>query len=343
MANILIDAGHPAHVHLFRNAARRWQAQGHQVLFTALDREMIIYLLDQYQLPYKVTYKRRKGKLALVAELIIRTCVTFWIARRFKADLFVSFGNPTVGLPAKLLGKPYIALTDTEHATEQHALFKPLATVIATPSVFSVDMGPHQLRYAGYHELAYLHPAEFTPDPAVLASIGLTPDEPYFVVRFVAWGATHDVGQKGFSLAQKKDLLQMLSARGRVLLSVEGDYHPDFAPYITHFPPEQIHHFLAFATMYIGEGGTMASEAAVLGVPSVFVNTLSLGYCLDLRDNYEMLYWYTTGEQALEKITDLLQVPDLRRIWTERRQKLLADKIDMTPWLVDLGNKLLSS
>ena len=144
MAKILIDLGHPAHVHLFRNAARDWMAQGHTVLFSALDREIIIYLLDQYHLPYQVTYRRRRGKLALLVELVWRTWVTNRIARQFGADLLVSFGNPTVGLPARLLGKPYLALTDTEHATEQHALFKPFATVIATPSVFNRDLGPKQ-------------------------------------------------------------------------------------------------------------------------------------------------------------------------------------------------------
>ena len=103
MANILIDVGHPAHVHLFRNAARRWEAEGHRILFSALDREMILYLLDRFKLPYQVTYKRRKGKLALYVELVIRSLLTFKIARQFQADLFVSFGNPTVGLPAKLI------------------------------------------------------------------------------------------------------------------------------------------------------------------------------------------------------------------------------------------------
>ncbi|MBZ0277176.1 MAG: DUF354 domain-containing protein, partial [Anaerolineae bacterium] len=188
MPSILIDVGHPAHVHLFRNAAWKWQQQGHNVLFTALDREVVVNLLDAYQLPFRVTCRRRKGKLALVRELLQRTLTTYRIALSFKPDLFISIGNPTVGLPARLMGKPYIALTDTEHATEQHLLFKPLATVIATPSVFTLDMGPKQIRYPAYHELAYLHPDEFTPDPTVLKSLGLTPDDRFFIVRFVAWG-----------------------------------------------------------------------------------------------------------------------------------------------------------
>lgn len=341
MAHILIDIGHPAHVHLFRGAARDWQAVGHRVLFTALDREMIVYLLDQYHLPYTIIYKRRRGKLALLVELVFRTLATWREARRFQADLLVSMGSPTVGLPARLLGKPYLALTDTEHATEQHALFKPFATLVATPSVFNRDLGPKQVRYAGYHELAYLHPDEFTPDPAVLESLGLTPGDRFFIVRFVAWGATHDIGERGFSLDDKRELLRYLSTQGRVLLSVEGKVDPEFQPFVTPFPPEQIHHLLAFATLYIGEGGTMLTEAAVLGTPALFVSSLRAGNWDDLRDNYDLLYFYDSGQAAIDKTRELLALPDLKQQWLEKRARLLADKINPTPWLVELGNHLL--
>ena len=341
MSNILIDLGHPAHVHLFRNAAKLWMQQGHKVLFSALDREMILYLLDYYQLPYQITYKRRKGKLALLIELVFRTFATYQIARKFKADLLVSFGNPTVGVPARLLRKPYLALTDTDHATEQHALFKPFATVIATPTPFTRDLGSKQLRYAGMHELAYLHPNQFMPDPAVLESVGLTLDETYFIVRFVAWGATHDVGHHGFSNQEKHQLLRELSQQGRVLLSVEGDVDPEFASLVTNFPPENIHHLLAFASIYIGEGGTMASEAAILGTPSIFVSTLWAGVWDDLRDHYGLLFCAKSGAEALEETRKYLTRPNLRAEWKQRQAKLLAEKIDPSPWLVELGNTLI--
>lgn len=344
MANILIDAGHPAHVHLFRGAAREWSRAGHNILFTALDREIILDLLRIYKLPYRVTYKRRKGKLALLAELPLRALSTYRIARDFRADLFVSFGNPTVGLPAKLMGKPYIALTDTEHAVEQHALFKPFATVIATPDVFTRDLGAKQARYAGFHELAYLHPDEFTPDPHELDSLGLKPGDPFFVVRFVAWGASHDIGEHGFSAEDKRELLRELSKVGRVLLSVESDaIDAEFAPLVTTFPPEKVHHLLAFATLYIGEGGTMLTEAALLGTPALFVSTLRAGNWDHLRDKYGLLYFYDTGREALDKARQLLATPDLKAVWAERRAKMLADKINPTPWLVQLGERLLEN
>jgi predicted glycosyltransferase len=343
MSNILIDVGHPAHVHLFRNAARDWSSAGNTVLFTALDREIILELLDIYKLPYQVTYKRRKGKLALLLELVVRTLSTYRIAREFRADLFVSFGNPTVGLPARLMGKPYIALTDTEHAIEQHALFKPLATVIPTPDVFTLNMGPKQVRYAGFHELMYLHPDEFTPDPRQLDSLDLKPEDRFFVVRFVSWEATHDIGETGFSANDKETLLRELSARGRVLLSVEsGDIDPEFRPLVTTFAPEKAHHLLAFASLYIGEGGTMLTEAALLGTPAIFVSTLRAGNWEHLRDKYDLLYFYDTGSEGLAKAIELLEMPYLKTVWAERRRKMLLDKIDPTPWLVKLGNSLMN-
>jgi predicted glycosyltransferase len=343
VARVIFDVGHPAHVHLFRRAAHAMQAQGHDILFTALDREIILHLLDQFGLPYEVTYKRRKGRFAMLAELLLRTLATLRIARRFRADLLLSFGNPTVGLPAWLLRKPYIALTDTEHATEQHRLFKPFATLIATPDVFTVDMGPKQVRYNGYHELAFLHPDVFTPDPTHMQPLGLKPGDPFFIVRFVAWRATHDVGQRGFSLEQKHALLGELARHGKVLLSVEGDVDPEFLPYVTHFPPEVIHHLLAYATLYVGEGASMASEAAVLGTPSVYVNTLMMGYIRDLQDTYSLLYRYTDGEPALAKVRELLATPDLKPVWAERRARMLREKINPTPRLVDLANALLQN
>jgi len=46
---ILIDMGHPAHVHSFRNAIREPEKQGHQVKVTVRDKD--VALRDAYGMP----------------------------------------------------------------------------------------------------------------------------------------------------------------------------------------------------------------------------------------------------------------------------------------------------
>ncbi|MBN2469942.1 MAG: hypothetical protein JXN59_04380, partial [Anaerolineae bacterium] len=185
-----------------------------------------------------------------------------------------------------------------------------------------------------------LHPDEFTPDAAVLNELGLG-DQPYFIVRFVSWGATHDVGEHGFTLNGKYELIKALSQHGRVLLSVEGEMPPEIRPFATPFPPEKIHDLLAFATMYVGEGGTMLTEAALLGTPAILVSSLRAGNWDDLGGNYDLLYVYSNEQEALVKVQELLAMPELKATWQKRRARLLQDKINPTPWLVNLGNRLI--
>ena len=341
MATILIDLCHPGDIHLFRPAGLIWQRQGHRVVYSSLDRESNAYLLEYYGLPHQIIWRRRPGKLGLLAELLLRPWPLLRLIRQVKADLVVSFGSMTVAFAAWLLGKPTITFTDTEHATEQHALFRPFSTLIATPDVYRGDFGAKHVRYPAYHELFYLHPDEFTPEWSELAPLGLTRDTPFFVVRFVAWGATHDVGARGLSLEEKRALLRMLSAKGRVLLSVEGALiDPESRTMVTTFPPEKVHHLLAFAQLYVGEGATMASEAAVLGTPAIYINTLTMGYVQD-EERYGLLHHCVSGREGLRKVDNLLATPDLKSHYALLRTRLLADKINPTPWLVDLGNRLL--
>ena len=60
------------------------------------------------------------------------------------------------------------------------------------------------------------------------------------------------------------------------------------------------------------------------------------------QDNYDLLFWFTDGGAALEKARELVAMPDLGAVFAARREKLLRDKIDVTPWLVDLVNRLLA-
>ena len=189
--------------------------------------------------------------------------------------------------------------------------------------------------YAGYHELAYLHPNRFTPDPAVLAEFGVSPGEPYSIVRFVSWQAVHDRRERGLSAKQKRHLVEVLQRRGRVLISSEGALTGDLAGLAARGPVEKIHHLIAHARLVVGESATMSSEAAVLGVPAVYIATTGRGYTDDQERRYGLVRHFTEDQydMALTAIEEILAAPPAT--WHDARQRLLAEKIDVTAWMTD--------
>jgi len=86
--NILIDIGHPAHIHLFKNFAWRMQEKGHKVLFTCRDRECILQLMKVYGFIYDNFGKHYSGILGKIFGLIKNEWQMLNTAIQFKPDLF---------------------------------------------------------------------------------------------------------------------------------------------------------------------------------------------------------------------------------------------------------------
>ena len=57
---ILFDIGHPAHVHLFRNAVNILEKKGHELKITARDKDIALDLLNNYGFSYEVIGTNKK-------------------------------------------------------------------------------------------------------------------------------------------------------------------------------------------------------------------------------------------------------------------------------------------
>jgi predicted glycosyltransferase len=93
---------------------------------------------------------------------------------------------------------------------------------------------------------------------------------------------------------------------------------------------------LAFARLYIGEGGSMAAEAAVLGVPAVFCNRLRVGYLVALEKQWGLAVNVDRLEQGLPRALELLAQDDLKNQWQQRRQIMLSQSDDVAGFMVRL-------
>ena len=334
---ILIDILHPAHVHFFKNFINIAQKKHHNILVTSREKEMTNYLLDIYGIDHVSISSISNSTLGLGKELLFRNLRFLKIANKFKPDVLLGIMGPTIAPIGKLTGTPSLVFYDTEHAKITNSWVYPLATKIVTPVCYNDNLGKKHVTYNGYHELAYLHPNYFKPDISVLNKLGLDEKERFAIIRFVSWGAGHDIGKQGISLETKKRIIKLLSKNMKVFISSEKQLPPDLERFKLSIPYEKIHDALYFAYLYFGEGGTMASEAALLGTPAIYANCLKLGYIQELETVYDMIYSYDNPNEGFNQIKNLLGSDvDLKKEWILKRKKLLKDKIDVTKFLVDL-------
>jgi len=335
--NVLIDINHPAHVHLLRNTYSMLVANGNNVIVTVKEIPSAVKLLDLYGIPYVNIGKKddalgKKGIDQLVYDWRLRRLVS-------KNKIDIGIGS-SINIPhvSKLSRMKSIILDDDDDEVEP--LFvkfgHPFADTILSPAD-TPRKSKHKIYVNAYHELAYLHPNCFTPDPSVLAEAGVKEGEPYFILRFNAFKAHHDIGVVGLTIENKRRLVQYLSSKGKVFITTERNIDDEFLPYQLKVSPENAHSLMYYATMFVGDSQTMTSEAAVLGTPAVKCNSFAgrLSVPNELEQRYGLCYSFLPNEEEVffDKIQKLVSMKDLKKEWQLRRQKMLSEKIDYAQFL----------
>ncbi|NLV57817.1 MAG: hypothetical protein GXY67_03520 [Clostridiales bacterium] len=336
---ILLTIDHPAWVHQFHHIVHTLESRGDQVKVVAIDRGGVGELLESYGIAYvRCATTTGKGVLQKALLLVWLSLEHTWQGLRFRPDVFIGRASPMQAFAAWVCRKPHLLYEDTEVSKFSLNLCKRLSTKILTPRTFLTDLGEKQERVDTYKELFYLHPSVFTPDKQVLREAGFEPDEPYIILRFSAWNASHDIGRRGLDVAGKEALVKRFKKYGRVYVSDEGTLPESLASYRLSTPYALIHHVLAFARLVYSEGATMASESVVLGTHAIYVNTLLSGTTQEMHRRFELLYPFQQGEdryqKAADKAEELLADPALEQKGREKRARLLKEKIDINDYFI---------
>lgn len=335
--NILIDIGHPAHVHLFRCLAKALSSQGHRLFYSVRDIPVAKRLMEHYgMIPYLDLGSKRDSLLGKAGTVVTQDLTLLRFARKNKIDLGLSSGL-VLGHVSKLARMEAFMFDDDDDVVEPLIVKygHPVSHVVFTPQSIKRKTS-HAIYYAGTHELSYLHPNRFTPDKSVLEKAGLKEGERFFIMRFVAMKGHHDVGQSGLSKEQKLRLVELLKPYGRVIITSERAAEPEFEPYRLPVPPEDIHSLMAYCSMFVGDSQTMTSEAAVLGVPALKCNTFAnrLSVPNMLEQQYGLCYAYSPEDfdKMCTHIKQLLAMEPqvLQSQWQHKRQLFLQEHIDVT-------------
>lgn len=341
---ILIDIGHPGHVHLLKNVAKNLEKDGHRVFYSVRDIPVAKRLMDTYGMPYYDLGKKSDSILGKAWTVIEQDVKLLWFVIKHKIDIGLSSGIALPHVSCLTTMKSFVFDDDDDEVEPFVVKYcHPFSDVVLSPSaLIGHRKNGKAVFYAGYHELAYLHPNVFSPDRSTLDRLGIKNGERYFVLRFVALKGHHDIGNKGLSFEQKMTLVNILKGYGRVIITAERQLEPELEPYRLAVPAEDMHSVLAFASLFIGDSQTMASEAAVLGVPSLRCNTFCgrISYLNEEEHQYNLTYAYTPDqfEKLIVKLKELLDTPAIKEELAFKRQKLLKDKIDVSAfftWFIE--------
>jgi predicted glycosyltransferase len=340
---ILFYLGHPAHFHLFKNVIINLSGKGNDVSVLIKKKDILEELLILSNIPYIniLPEGRNDSKAGIAAGMIKRDFRLLRFCINKRQDLMVGTSTE-IGHVGTLLKIPSLNINedDADVVPLYSRISYPWSTYIVSPSCCNNGKWENKsIKYEGYHELAYLHPDNFTPSREIVRKY-FSHDRPYFLIRFAKLTAHHDKGITGITDDLALKILDILRPFGEIYITSERVLDQNLEPYRLSINPLDIHHVMAFASLYIGDSQTMAAEAGVLGVPFIRYNDFvgRIGYLNELENKYRLGFGIKPDdtEELLRTISTLVNSPDLNDEWRKRRQKMLEDKINFADFLTRL-------
>jgi len=270
---VWVDLTNSPHVLVMRPVIRALEAQGATVRVTARDFAQTLELCERLGVEHEALGRHRGGKLAAKGlGLVSRSLALANWAKGRRFDAALGHGSNDVTVAAKLLGIPSATTFDYEWATAQHTVNCRLARRVVVPDAIPSERlarygaTPRKLRqYPGLKEEYYL--ADFTPDDAVLAELGLDAAQPLAVVRTPpAVSLYHRFEHPVFT-----QLLERLRDRAQtVVLPRTPEQREELTRAGGYLIPERAvdaQSLVFYADAVVSAGGTMNREAVALGTP----------------------------------------------------------------------------
>lgn len=334
----LIFLGHPAHFHLFKFMIPKLKSDGHEVVVLIRNKDILESLCKEANLDYTNVLPEQRGKS------IWSLALSYWrkyiriskIIRSYKPTLLLG-SEPSLVHLGKLFKIPSIIFSEDDVAIiPQFAkITYPFVDTILSPQSCNAQKWEYKkIGYNSFHKMAYLHPSVFKPNQEEVKELG----ESYFILRFAQLSAYHDTNKTGITKEIAKKLIALLEPHGKIYITAERELEPEFEQYRLTLNPLKIHHALSFAKLYIGDSQSMAVEAALLGTPGIRFNDFAgeIGVLNELESHYGLTVGIKTThpEKLYDTVADYLKNKDLKNEFSEKRKKLLNEKINVFDFFI---------
>ena len=273
---IWIDLTNAPHINFFKPFVRRWEDEGHEIIFTARNLSNTIDLIDQNGWRYiEIGGHAGKSKIKKLLYFPKRVILLYTFLIRHKLDIGISHSSFYSPIVCKLLKIPSIYLNDNEHAKGNYLAFK-FATVNMLPEFLSNKA--NQLKwlnkytikfYPGLKEGIYLSKANIEARNNNLQSHA----KKKFFIRLEPRTAEYYKGDSDFmdSIIQKLNINHEVVILPRSKGQINHFKNYRFKGVYVCEKPMLLQDIARECTFFIGAGGSMSRELAFLGVPTLSV------------------------------------------------------------------------
>lgn len=331
-----------AQLYFYNNIIKGLENDGHEVILVARDYREIKEVADELGLNLVFFSTSKVSPIEKITSVPFDTLKAINQLKKFKVDLTTGFGLYNT-YSAVALGIPDITFGDSEPNVNkmsysiQYKMFMPFVKCYVTPMGFKQNMGERHIRVDSYKEIAYLHPKYFKPDIDVIKDLDLIENE-YAVLRFNSFDAVHDIGKKGFSDSDKIQLVDEMEKYVKVVISSEKGVPEELHDRVLTFPRSKIHSILAFARVLLCDTQTMATEAALLGTPTIrynsFVGKNDMSNFIELEEKYGLIYNHESEKGVFNSVKKIFDANNIKEEWANKRDILMREKIDITSFMV---------
>jgi uncharacterized protein len=281
---VWFDVLTPKHALFFEPLYRELARDGHELLITTRKYREAVEALQLRKLRFRVVGEHggatKIGKLLASGTRILKLAQ---LIEKWRPDTAISFSSPEAARVAFGLGIPHIAGNDSPHSWRVARLSIPLSDYVCSPWIFRRRVWlPFGARPEGIVSYRALDAAAWLirhkPNPAVLRQLSLTSDKPIIVMRTEESFASYLEGKAsdkepvigpvvGEILKLKLDAQIVISTRYGRQAPVLRQRFGSRVRVVDHIVDSTS--LLYYSTIFIGSGGTMTVEAALLGRPAI--------------------------------------------------------------------------
>jgi hypothetical protein len=272
----------PKQVLFLGKLSNRLEEAGHRVVRVTRSFPETIQLLHMKKIKAEVVGTHRTTLDGKLRESLIRTARIARLMKDKRIELTVAYPSVEASRSAFGLKIPYYCVSDSPHAEEVSRLSIPLASKLFSPKVVPLEdwtrysLPPSKIiQYDALDPYVWIRDAR--PDPEMLKRNGIKPTIRIVTLRieesFAAYLMNTPGGWRTLAPKIAEELLSRGCAANIVVLPRYREHYAAFRrlrgriilPKAFIYGPS----LLSSTSVFIGGGGTMTAEAAMMGIPAI--------------------------------------------------------------------------